>query len=437
MGFHSEHLELIGSIRAVEKECRQPIAIIGDLQGPKFRIGEIGASDISLKVGQIYKLHLGATAGDDQGCQLPHPEIFSAIGVGQKLLVDDGKVIMEALEVGAELITVEVKNDGLLMSRKGVNIPDTDLSISAITDKDKLDLEFALEHDVDWIAMSFVQRPEDILELKSLVKQRAGVIAKIEKPQAYERIDEIVRVSDAIMVARGDLGVEMPAELVPIAQRNIVNSARYGGKPVIVATQMLDSMIERPVPTRAEASDVANAVYEAADAVMLSAETASGKFPIEAVVTMQKIINATESDKYYRSHIQEGLKDMVVNDSDAIAMAACEIARGGNISSITCFSSTGATAIRISRLRPLRPILALTPKEKISRRLSLVWGCYCIRTKDVSDFREMIGKALRIANRESLISHGKKIVVTAGEPFGISGNTNILRLASFDELGLK
>jgi pyruvate kinase len=323
-----------------------------------------------------------------------------------------------------------------LSNRKGVNVPDVVVPVPALTEKDRRDLSFAVEQGCDWIALSFVQRPEDLAEARKLMGGYGALMAKIEKPSAVQRLEEIIELADGVMVARGDLGVELPPQAVPPLQKQIVATARRMGRPVVVATQMLESMIKAPTPTRAEVSDVATAVYDGADAIMLSAETAAGDWPVEAVAMMDSIAHSVERDPGYfgRLHYTETKPDPTT--ADALAEGAGSIVSVVGASAITCFTSSGSTVRRVARERPMTPILALTPRQDTARKLGLTWGVYAVRTKDIGTFEEMIGKARRMALRHDMVEKGGKIVVLAGVPFGTPGSTNVLHVAAIrgDEL---
>ncbi|WP_020394687.1 pyruvate kinase [Thiolinea disciformis] len=422
---------LYETVRQIEAEIGRPLSILMDLQGPKLRIGTFAEGPIHLQTGATFTLYLNARKGDKEGVTLPHPEIFEVLRSGHELLLDDGKLRLKVTNTAEPGVAVtEVLVGGALSDRKGVNVPQTQLPISALTEKDRADLAFGLELGVDWVALSFVQRPEDIIEAKQLIGDRAGVLAKLEKPSALDNLEEIIELSDAVMVARGDLGVELPPERVPMIQKRIVSLARHHGRPVIVATQMLESMINAPVPTRAEASDVATAIYDGADAVMLSAETAAGKYPLEAVEVMGRIISETEKDLRSRHVLKaDPLSDEESTDADVIAYAASQIASVRHCKAIVTFTSTGSTTVRAARVRGDVPILGLTPSLQVSRKLALVWGVYSVQTRDVVSFSDMVGKAVRMVQRKGFAEQGDRIVVTAGVPFGKPGTTNVLRLA--------
>lgn len=428
-GTHADMQMRFDLIREIEKELNHPIAILLDLQGPKLRIGKMNTG-IILQEGAVVRLDLDETAGDNIRIPLPHPEIFAALVVGANLLINDGKIRLEVVETSATYAIAKVIIGGSLTDRKGVNVPDVILPVSAMTPKDQTDLEFALELGVDWIALSFVQRPEDVIAVKNIVGGRASIMAKIEKPGALKYLYEIFDAADGVMVARGDLGVELPVEEVPGVQRRLVYHGRNVGKPVVVATQMLESMIDNPVPTRAEVSDVATAVYEGADAVMLSAESAAGKYPIEAVRVMDKVASTTESTAIYRSDIDAYRCPPERTASDAITAAARQVAETIGACAIVTYTTSGSTAMRASRERPSVPIVAMTPVLAVARRLALVWGLNVLITRDdIEHFKTTVADATEQVEKIGLGKKGDKIVITAGVPFGRSGTTNILRIA--------
>ncbi len=429
-GERDEHRARLSAIRALEKEVDRPIAIMADLQGPKLRLGLFAKGKIAIKPGQNFRLDLAATPGDQKRAPLPHPEIFAVLDPGTEILLDDGRVRLRVETHGKDFAETRVVAGTELSDRKGVNLPGVVLPLSALTAKDRSDLAFALGLGVDWIALSFVQGPDDVAEAKKLVTGRAGVLVKLEKPAAMTRLQEIVDLADAVMVARGDLGVEIPPEDVPPLQKEIVHVCRRAGKPVVVATQMLESMVHAPVPTRAETSDVATAIYEGADAVMLSAETAAGEYPIEAVTMMDRIIRRVQADRFYDAglHAESGMA-LEHTSPDAISAAARQVADTVGAAAIVSYTSTGATALRAARERPAVPTLALTARLETARRLALVWGLHCVHTADVHRFGDMIQKATRIALREGFAEKGQRIVITAGIPFGTPGATNVLHIA--------
>jgi pyruvate kinase len=428
-GAPEDHRKRYDALRDVEKRTGRPVAILADLQGPKLRVGTFKDGPVKLQKGQKFRFELAKGDGNADRVTLPHPEIFAALSPGQDLLVDDGRVRLRALETSLEHALCEVIVAGTISDRKGVNVPGTVLPISALTDKDRRDLAFALELGVDWVALSFVQRPEDIAEAKKIIQGRAGVCAKLEKPSAIDRLDEIVELTDAVMVARGDLGVEMPPEDVPTLQKRIVRSCRRFGRPVIVATQMLDSMIHAPTPTRAEASDVATAVYDGADAVMLSAETASGDYPLEAVEMMGRIIARVERDPSYRPIMDADHAKPEATASDAITAAAAQVAATIKAAAIVTFTTSGSTTLRAARERPEAPILCLTQNQRTARRMVLCWGTHCVESEEFSVFDHMVEKAVSVAREEGFADPGETIAITAGVPFGTPGATNILRIA--------
>ena len=421
--------ELVGMIRAVERDTGRPIGVLIDLQGPKLRLGTFNGGAVVVKSGDSFVLDTDAAPGDATRAYLPHPEIFVTIKTGHTLLIDDGKVRLTVSEAGPKRIVTRVVVGGKLSDRKGVSLPDTMIPFSALADKDRSDLEAALATDIDWVALSFIQRPEDIAEAKKITRGRAAVMAKIEKPQAVHRLAEIIDLADALMVARGDLGVEMPLEKVPGVQKQMTRAGRVAGKPVVVATQMLESMINAPVPTRAEVSDVATAIFEGADAVMLSAESAAGSFPVQAVATMNRIAEEVEGDALYRNIIAAQRAAPEATGADAIADAARQIADTLDLAAIICWTSSGSTVLRVARERPRSPIVALSPNISTGRRLAVVWGVHCVVTEDAHDQDDMVERACRIAIRENFAKPGQRVIVVAGVPFGTPGATNMLRIA--------
>lgn len=432
---HSSHEELrhyVFTIRQIEKKLKRPVGVLLDLQGPKLRLGVFKDGGVTLSAGSTFRLDLSQDAGDESRAPLPHPEVFSALTVGSELLLNDGRVRLRVEQHGGDFALTRVITGGELSDHKGVNVPNVVLPLSPLTAKDREDLEFGLEMGVDWVALSFVQRPEDVAELRDLAGERCAVMAKLEKPSAIEELDEIVRLSDAVMVARGDLGVEVPPETVPILQKRIVQACRQAGRPVVVATQMLESMIHAPAPTRAEASDVATAIYDGADAVMLSAETAVGEYPVDSVAIMDRIIQRVEHDPQYRVLVDAQRCAPENTTRDAISAAARQVAHTLDVSAIVTFTSSGSTTLRAARERPEVPIVSLTADVTVARRLALVWGAHCVVTKEVESFSEMVEVALQMARREGFAMGGERVVITAGVPFGTSGTTNILRVARVD-----
>ena len=428
-GTHEDHKARYDIIRKIEEDFDRPIGVLVDLQGPKIRVGTFKDGGIELEVGQAFRLDLDLKPGDQKRAPLPHPEVLAAVKPGSNLLLDDGRLRLVVKKQGKDYVDCEVLVGGRLSDRKGVNIPDAVLPVSPLTKKDRKDLSFGLDLGADWIALSFVQRPEDIAEARRLIAGRARIIAKLEKPAAIEHLEEIIELSDAVMVARGDLGVELPPEVVPGLQKRIVVASRKAGKPVIVATQMLESMVSSPAPTRAEASDVATAIYDGADAVMLSAESASGKYPTEAVAMMNRIIEQTERDPSYRRIIDAQHSDPEATGNDAISLAAAQVARTLSASVIVTYTTSGSTAMRVARERPDAPILCLTEDLATARRLALLWGAHCVHTADIRTFGEMVEKARRVALKQELAKKGERVVITAGVPFGRPGSTNTLRVA--------
>lgn len=426
---HDKMRALIATIRSIEQEYGRPIGILVDLQGPKLRLGTFGGGSAMVSKGESFILDSNAEPGDTARVYLPHPEILQAAQPGQTLLLDDGKVRLRCTESEPGKLTTRVEVGGKLSDRKGVSLPETVLPFSALAPKDRSDLEAALDAGIDWLALSFIQRPEDIAEAKKITRGRAAVMAKIEKPQAVERLDEILEVSDALMVARGDLGVELPLEKVPGIQKQITRAARRAGKPVVVATQMLESMISSPVPTRAEVSDVSVAVFEGADAIMLSAESAAGQYPAEAVATMNRIAEEVERDPTYRAVIQAQRGEPEPTGADAIAAAARQIAETLDLSAIICWTFSGSTAFRVARERPQPHVVAISPNVATGRRLSLVWGVHCVVAEDAHDQDDMVERACRIAFADGFAKAGRRVIVVAGVPLGTPGATNMLRIA--------
>ncbi|MGA8691026.1 MAG: pyruvate kinase [Methyloceanibacter sp.] len=416
-------------IRKIEAEFSRPIGILVDLQGPKLRIGKFESGAIRLTEGDVLSFVRREAIGGLGRVHLPHPEIFQAVRPGHALLLDDGKFRLRVVEASDVRIDAEVLTGGMLASRKGISLPDTVIPLAAMTDKDRGDLEQALSLSVDWIALSFVQRAEDVSEARKLARGRAAVMAKIEKPSALTELEEIIELADGIMVARGDLGVEMPVEKVPGLQKQITRAARNAGKPVVVATQMLESMILAPAPTRAEVSDVATAVFDGADAVMLSAESAIGKYPVEAVATMDRVAIEVERDPLYERIIHAQRIDPEATGADAISAAARTVAETLNLAAIICYTASGATSLRAARERPPQPILALTPVPATGRKLAVVWGLHCVLTGDPHDLDDMVARACRIANQEGFAVPGQRVIISAGVPLGTPGATNMLRIA--------
>ncbi|HEX3710716.1 MAG TPA: pyruvate kinase [Pseudolabrys sp.] len=425
--------EIIAMIRAVEDDTGRPIGILVDLQGPKLRLGTFAGGSAMVANGASFTLDSDPAPGDATRAFLPHPEIFSAVSPGHTLLIDDGKVRLTVTASDGKRITTRVEVGGKLSDRKGVSLPDTVIPFSALEEKDRSDLEAALEAGIDWVALSFIQRPEDIAEAKKITRGRAAVMAKIEKPQAVNRLAEILEIADALMVARGDLGVEMPLEKVPAVQKQMTRMGRRAGKPVVVATQMLESMISSPVPTRAEVSDVATAIFDGADAVMLSAESAAGKFPVEAVATMNRIAEEVESDAVYRSIVDAQRAEPEATGADAIADAARHIADTLDLAAVICWTASGSTALRVARERPRPPVVALSPNLSTGRKLAVAWGVHCVVTEDAHDQDDMVDRACRIAFKEGFAKPGQRVIVVAGVPLGTPGATNMLRIAYVGE----
>ena len=431
-GTADDHRARMDLIRAVERDVGRSIGVLADLQGPKLRLGVFENDEIDLEIGQSFRLDLEDKPGDKIRAPLPHPEIFAALVAGSPLLLDDGKVRLRVVTCGADYAQTIVEAGHKLSNRKGVNVPNAVLPLSPLTEKDRADLEIALDLGADWIALSFVQRPEDVIEARQLIAGRAAVLAKLEKPSAIKSLIPILERADAVMVARGDLGVEMPPEDVPHIQKRILREARRLGKPVIVATQMLESMIENATPTRAEASDVATAVYDGADAIMLSAETASGAYPVEAVSMMDRIAIHTQSDLSDHGGLLTEKQRPLHTASDAITAAARQVAETVEAVAIVTYTTSGSTTLRAARERPQVPILGLTPSIKTARRLALSYGVHAVHAQDARNFSEMVGKAVKLALQHGLAKIGQRLVITAGVPFGTPGTTNTLRIATVE-----
>ncbi|MBX9795842.1 pyruvate kinase [Sphingomonas sp.] len=435
-GDQASKIPLIEAIRGLERKTGRPMTILADLQGPKLRVGRFAEGSTELVVGARFVLDRDSTPGDATRVELPHREIFDGVRIGARLLLDDGKLVLRVVDHDAGRIETVVDVGGKLSNNKGLNVPDVILPMTALTAKDRSDLAFALDQKVDWIALSFVQRPDDLAEARRLIQGRAALLAKIEKPAALDRLEEIVEQCDAVMVARGDLGVELPPQSVPPLQKRIVEVARRQGRPVVVATQMLESMITAPTPTRAEVSDVATAVYDGADAIMLSAESAAGAWPAESVAMMNAIAEAVEADPMHAERVHFTITRPDPTTADALAEAAKSIAKTVSASAIICFTTSGSTARRIARERPSVPLLVLTPNMDTARRLGLLWGAHAVHTRDVESFEEMVAKAKRMALRHGIAKAGDRVIVMAGVPFRTPGSTNVLHVVRIigDEL---
>ncbi len=433
-GAQEDHARTHSLIRAVEAEKQRPIGILADLQGPKLRVGQFTEGSAQLETGQSFTLDRDPTPGDAQRVELPHPEIFKALTDGAQLLVNDGKIRLKVVSHTETSAETEVMVGGEISNNKGVNVPDLVLPISPLTDKDRSDLEYALNLGVDWVAISFVQRSADMTELRSIVGMRAAIMAKLEKPAAIADLTDIVQLSDGVMVARGDLGVEMPQEKVPVVQKQILRRARQEGKPVVVATQMLESMIKAPVPTRAESSDVATAVYDGADAVMLSAETAAGDFPVEAATAMNRIIIEVERDPYYRKSINASAPEPGDTVADAISSSLHHVANVMPLAATFTYTESGFSSFRAARERPEAPVIGCTPNRETARRLALVWGVHAVTSETMTNVDEMVSNAINVTLQEGFGEIGEIIAITAGMPFGRTGTTNMLRLTRLKQL---
>lgn len=431
-GSREDHARRMDAIRAAEAKAGASVGVFADLQGPKIRVGSFEGGEIKLRYNEIVTLEASNELGGPGLVRLPHPEIINALEVGDILKLDDGKLQITVTELGRTQLKARVDFGGVLKNQKGLNVPTRRIPISALTEKDREDLGYALDLGVDYIALSFVQHPEDVREARELIGDRAGIISKIEKPSALQQIDEIVELSDAVMVARGDLGVELPPEMVPIAQRQIIRAARAAGRPVIVATHMLESMVDAPTPTRAEASDVATAVYQGADAVMLSAESAVGRHPQSAVAIMDRIIRAVEDDNEYWAALPRDMTPPQPTTADAIALSARHIADTIGCATIVAFTATGSTAIRVARERPRCGVIGLTPLQSTARRLSLVWGVRSVVTDDVANVEEMVDRADAAVRKLGIAEAGDRVAIIAGIPFGRAGKTNTIRVLKLE-----
>jgi pyruvate kinase len=426
---HDKMREFVEVIRSIEAEWNRPIGILVDLQGPKLRLGSFKNDWAQIDTGQQFVLDADLTPGDAQRVHLPHSEIFAAVKSGDTILIDDGKLRLVVIEALPQRIVTRVQVGGKVSNRKGVSLPETIIPVAALAPKDIADLEAALDTGIDWVALSFIQRPEDIAEAKKITRGRAAVMAKIEKPQAVTRLNEILDLADGLMVARGDLGVEMPLEKVPGVQKEMTRACRRAGKPVIVATQMLESMVASPVPTRAEVSDVATAIFDGADAIMLSAESAAGQYPVEAVATMNRIAEEVENEAIYLPSIHVLHTEPEATGADAIAAAARQVAETLDLAAVVCWTSSGATGMRVSRERPKPPIVAISPMVAAGRKLSLVWGIHCVVAEDARDQDDMVQRACQIAFKEGFAKAGQRVIIVAGVPLGTPGATNMMRVA--------
>lgn len=427
-GARADHKRRLEAVRAAERQAGRPVGVFADLQGPKIRVGAFADGQIVLKYNEIVKLEASSAPGEAGLIRLPHPELVEVLAEGDILKLDDGKMQITIVERAGDQLKARVDFGGVLKNQKGLNVPTRRIPVSALTEKDREDLGYALELGVDYIALSFVQHPDDVREARALIGERAGIISKIEKPSALEEIEAIVEASDAVMVARGDLGVELPPEQVPIAQRKIIRAARAAGRPVIVATHMLESMVDAPTPTRAEASDVASAVYQGADAVMLSAESAVGRHPETAVAIMDRIIRAVEADEAYWAGLPRDMTPPQATTADAIALSARHITDVLDCAAVVAYTATGSTALRVARERPRCGVIGLTPILETARRLALVWGVRSVVTEDVANVEEMVGKAEEAVRKLGVVDTGDRVVVIAGIPFGRAGKTNTIRI---------
>ena len=429
LGLRTAHAERVQIIRRLEAEFDRPIGILIDLQGPKPRIGTFAGGKAELTAGAAFRLDLGSAEGDATRVGVPHPELFAVLRVGTHLLLDDGRVRLEVIARNRDHADTKVLQGGLMSDRKGVNVPGKVLPVAPLTAKDRDDLAFGLDLGADWVALSFVQRAQDIIDLRAAVDGRAWVMAKLEQPSAVAELDAIIAAADGLMVARGDLGVELPPEDVPELQRRIVRACRAAAKPVVVATQMLESMMQSTTPTRAEVSDVATAIYDGVDAVMLAAESASGKHPVEAVRMMDRIIAKVEASSSYREGIEASWHAGSGSTADAVTGSLRQIAAAIKPAALITYTASGFTSLRAARQRPAAPILSLTPDLSTARRLALLWGAHAVAIDQLHDVAGMIKWASRIAVIEGFAGRGDDVVIVAGLPFGETGTTNLLHVS--------
>ena len=432
-GSHEDHARSVKAIRAIEKASGNPITIVADMQGPKLRCGEFEGGKIELRYGETIEIIKSDKPGKDGVISMPHQELMDAMEEGHVLKFDDGKLMVTILSNDGKRMKARVDVPGVLKNKKGINVIGAVLPMSAMTKKDKVDMDFALSQEVDYIALSFVQTAQDVIDARKIIGDKAGIIVKIEKPSAVEFLDDILRMADAAMVARGDLGVELPLEQVPVVQRQIIRKARAMGKPVIVATHMLESMIDAPTPTRAEASDVATAIYQGADAVMLSAETAVGRHPATAVAIMDRIIAAAEADPEFWKYFKQVDLPHEATPEDAISQSVRGIAETLNCKAVLGYTQTGSTVQRISRERPPCKIIGLTPRHSTASRLALSWGVIPVVTRDPKGFEDMLTNIQGLAKSDRVnLKVGDKVMVSAGIPFGRPGTTNMLQIATIE-----
>ncbi|PHR59307.1 MAG: pyruvate kinase [Robiginitomaculum sp.] len=431
-GSHADHARSVTAIRDIEKTSGSPIAIIADMQGPKLRVGPFEKGQIELRYGESIDIEISTALGRDGLIRLPHPELLAALAPGNALKFDDGKLMVTITEVNKTGMKARVDVPGILKDKKGVNVIGAVLPLSAMTDKDKIDMVFALEQKVDYIALSFVQTAQDVVDAQKIIKGQARLIVKIEKPSAVDDLEEILELADAAMVARGDLGVELALEQVPVVQRKIIAMARALGKPVIVATHMLESMIDAPTPTRAEASDVATAIYQGADAVMLSAETAVGRHPATAVAIMDRIIGAAEMDPTYPDFYTRANLRPQATVNDAISQSVRGVAHVLDCKAVIGFTTSGSTVARIARERPPCQIIGMTPDKRTASAMALIWGVQSVVMDDPKDFHDMLAMTQTVAKEKGNVKVGETIVITAGIPFGRAGTTDTLKIATID-----
>lgn len=431
-GSYKEHLQVIENIRQASLKIGQPIAILQDLGGPKIRIGKIIKEPIFLKEGSSFILTNRKVAGDEQEVSLTFPSLPQKVKKGDCIFLADGTLELKVKEFTSTDIICRVVRGGKLTSHQGVNIPNISMDIPSLTEKDYQDILFGIKNKVDFIGLSFIRRAEDVLKVRKILKENKAeeisLIAKIEKKEAVDNLKEIIEASDGIMVARGDLGVEIPLENVPLVQKNIIKKCNFVGKPVITATQMLVSMMSNPRPSRAEVTDVANAILDGTDAIMLSEETAIGNFPLEAVETMNRIAISAEGAIDYEKILSERSISVKPTNADAISHATCQVALDLKVKAIVTFTFSGSTARMVSRYRPPVPIIAASTQDSTVKKLTLSWGVYPFKTEELADTDDMITRSRKVALETGLVRPGEKIVVTAGIPFRVPGSTNLLKV---------
>ncbi|WP_248253392.1 pyruvate kinase [Fictibacillus marinisediminis] len=431
-GDFEEHGARIKNIREASAKLGKTVAILLDTKGPEIRTQTLEGGVAELQSGEELVISMEEVMGTSQKISVTYPGLVDDVHVGSKILLDDGLIELEVTHVGSKEITTKILNSGTLKNKKGVNVPNVSVKLPGITEKDAKDIEFGIEQGIDFIAASFVRRATDVLEIREILEkhnaQSIQIIPKIENQEGVENIDEILAVSDGLMVARGDLGVEIPAEEVPLVQKMLIKKCNELGKPVITATQMLDSMQRNPRPTRAEASDVANAIFDGTDAIMLSGETAAGTYPVEAVQTMHKIAKRAESALDYRNILSQRSKESKTTITDAISQSVSFTALNLEADAVITATERGMTARMISKYRPKAPLIAVTSHEDVMRKLSLVWGVHPVKGKKANTTDEMFQIAIDSSLESNLVEHGNLVVITAGVPVGKTGSTNLLKV---------